>query len=159
MDDLAEKVDFLTTDLTQAQFGLSSSKYQELQENVNVFLHNSWPVNFNNSLESFESTAIIGVRQCIDFALSATHRPHIMFSSSIASVGNQHIIRNDGPIPEIFEDDVCLPLRQGYGESKHVASSILLRAARKSGLRATVLRLGQLGGPKDGTGAWNKAGK
>ncbi|KAJ5529641.1 hypothetical protein N7527_003034 [Penicillium freii] len=157
MDNLAEKVDFLTTDLTEAQFGLSSSKYQELQENVNVFLHNSWPVNFNNSLESFESTAIIGVRQCIEFALSATHRPHIMFSSSIASVGNQHVVRDGGPIPEIFEDDVCLPLRQGYGESKHVASSILFRAARKSGLRATVLRLGQLGGPMDGTGAWNKA--
>lgn len=159
MDDLAEKVDFLTTDLTPGRFGLSSSKYQELQENANVFLHNSWPINFNNSLESFESTAIIGVRQCIDFALSATHRPHIMFSSSIASVGNQHIIRDDGPIPEIFEDDVCLPLRRGYGKSKHVASSILFRAARKSGLRATVLRLGQLGGPVDGTGAWNKAGK
>lgn len=46
-----------------------------------------------------------------------------------------------------------------YGESKHVASSILFRAASKSGLRATVLLLGQLGGPVDGTGAWNKAGK
>jgi aryl carrier-like protein len=158
-DDLAEKVDFLNTDLTQAQFGLSSSKYLELQENVNVFLHNAWPVNFNNSLESFGSTAIIGVRRCIDFALSARHRPHIMFASSIAIVGNWPVVRDDAPVPEIFEDDACIPLKQGYGESKHVASSILFRAARKSGLRATVLRLGQLGGSADGAGARNKTGK
>ncbi|KAJ5427067.1 hypothetical protein N7465_002137 [Penicillium sp. CMV-2018d] len=127
----SQKVDFLTTDLTEAQFGLSSSKYQELQENVNVFLHNSWPVNFNNSLESFESTAIIGVRQCIDFALSATHRPHIMFSSSIASVGNQHIIRDDGPVPEIFEDDFYfIPSSEEIGIKSNGSPSGRVRRSR-----------------------------
>ncbi|KAF3389104.1 hypothetical protein F1880_004567 [Penicillium rolfsii] len=143
-DGLAEKVEFLAADFTQEQFGLSSGKYQELQKNINVFLHNAWPV--NASFESFESTAIIGRRRCINFALSATHCSHIMFPSSIASVGSWHA-------------DVCIPLKQGYGESKHVASSILFQAARKSGLKATVVRLGQLGGSVDGAGVWNKTGR
>ena len=159
VDGLAEKVEFLTADFTQEHFGLSSSKYQELQKNVNVFFHNAWPVNFNTSVESFESTAIIGVRRCIDFALSAMHRPHIVFSSSIASVGNWHAVRDETPVPETFEYDVCVPLKQGYGESKHVASSILFQAARKSGLNVTVVRLGQLAGSVDGAGVWNKTGK
>ncbi|KAJ5727944.1 hypothetical protein N7493_005764 [Penicillium malachiteum] len=157
---LAEKVEFLTTDLSQAQFGLSSSKYNDLQEKVNVFFHNAWPVNFNNTLASFETAAVVGVRHCIDFAFSAKHRPNVMFPSSIASVGNWLVVRDDATVPETvpetFEDGPCLPLKQGYGEFKHVANSILSRAARKSGLRATVFRLGQLGGSLDGAGVWKK---
>ena len=82
-----------------------------------------------------------------------------MFSSSIASVGNWHAVRDEIPAPETFEYDVCIPLKQGYGESKHVASSILFQAARKSGLKVTVVRLGQCAGSVDGAGVWNKTGK
>ncbi|KAJ5618323.1 hypothetical protein N7528_006966 [Penicillium herquei] len=124
--DLTQATQPKRLNFTEAQFGLSSNKYNELQENVNVFFHNAWPVNFNNGLASFES-AVSGIRHCVDFSLSAKYRPHVMFSSSIASVANWLAVR-DTTVPDTFEDDPCLPLKQEYGESKHVANSVLSRA-------------------------------
>lgn len=81
---LASKVKFLTADMNQERFGLSASNFLKLQQKVNVFIHNAWPVNFNNDLEYFEATAVSGVRRCVDFAITATYHPHIIFTSSVA---------------------------------------------------------------------------
>ena len=62
-------------------------------------------------------------------------------------------------VPEEFDEDNCLPAKQGYGESKHVASCILARAARRWGLDVTLIRAGQLAGPKEGTGVWGRHGE
>ncbi|EFQ99792.1 hypothetical protein MGYG_02804 [Nannizzia gypsea CBS 118893] len=160
----ASKVEFITADFSRDCFGLSSTKYLELQQAVDVFIHNAWPVNFNNSLEYFEGSAIAGVRHCVDFAISARYNPHIIFVSSIASIGNWSTVRAskdrgyDCPkVPESFEEDNSLPLKQGYGESKHVASCILRKAARVSGARSAIVRVGQLSGPLEIGGVWNKS--
>ncbi|KAK3693201.1 hypothetical protein B0T22DRAFT_420368 [Podospora appendiculata] len=162
------KVTFLHADLAEERFGLEPATYQKLQQRTDVVLLNAWPVNFNSPLDGFES-AVAGTRRCVDFAASATRRPHVVFVSSIASVLNYPAVRldttktgdgNDGvvttSIPEEFELDNSLPLKQGYGESKHVASSILANAARVSGVGVTILRAGQLAGPVDGQGVWNR---
>jgi nucleoside-diphosphate-sugar epimerase len=163
---ITSKVEFLTTDFSQDLFGLPPAKYLELQQTVDVFIHNAWPINFNSDLEYFEATAVAGTRRCVDFAVSARYNPHIIFVSSIASVGNWSVVRDAGDggddgleVPEVFEEDKCLPLKQGYGESKHVASCILATAARVSGVKTTIVRTGQLGGPVEGEGVWNKSGK
>ncbi|KAM5472506.1 putative secondary metabolism biosynthetic enzyme [Microsporum audouinii] len=160
----ASKVEFITADFSRDRFGLSSTKYQELQQVVDVFIHNAWPVNFNNSLEYFEASAIAGTRHCVDFAVSARYNPHIVFVSSIASIGNWPAVRATGDkdldcpkVPEEFQEDNCLPLKQGYGEPKHVASCILRKAARLSGARSAIIRVGQLSGPIETGGVWNKS--
>jgi hypothetical protein len=59
------KVEFLTTDFSHDLFGLAQAKYSELQQTVDVFIHNAWPVNFNTELDYFENS-IAGTRRVVD---------------------------------------------------------------------------------------------
>jgi thioester reductase-like protein/acyl-coenzyme A synthetase/AMP-(fatty) acid ligase len=150
------KVVFLQTSFNKQNFGLSDKVYSELQASVNIFIHNAWAVDFNMGLESFEETHIAGTRRVVDFSATAKYHPHIIFISSIASTGNWHGSGHSGFVPEVFMQDNTLPLPQGYGESKHVASSILAIAAEKSSIASTIVRVGQLAGPSAEKGLWNR---
>ncbi|KAF2087275.1 acetyl-CoA synthetase-like protein [Saccharata proteae CBS 121410] len=150
------KVSFLRTDFSKTHFDLPLDVYEQLASTVTTFIHNAWAVDFNKALESYETTHISGVRRVVDFSLSSKHRAHIFFISSIASVGNWPNITQDGRIPEEFIGNDSAPLPQGYGESKHVASRILAIAAEQSGVPATILRAGQLAGPRQEKGVWNR---
>jgi thioester reductase-like protein/acyl-coenzyme A synthetase/AMP-(fatty) acid ligase len=150
------KVVFLQTSFNKQNFGLSDKVYSELQASVDIFIHNAWAVDFNMGLESFEETHIAGTRRVIDFSATAKYHPHIIFISSIASTGNWHGSGHSGFVPEVFMQDNNLPLPQGYGESKHVASSILALAAEKSSIASTIVRVGQLAGPTAEKGLWNR---
>ena len=147
------KARFLQTDFSKEHFGLPEPQYVELLRHANAFIHNAWPVDFNLTLESFEKTHIAGVRRVIDFSLASPFRPHILFISSIASVG---AYRNSSSVPEIHFDDDSVPLPQGYGGSKHVASRVLATAAERCGLPVSIIRSGQLAGPAQENGMWNK---
>jgi thioester reductase-like protein len=153
-----EKVTFIQTDLSQEYFGIPQDIFATMLECVNVIIHNAWAVDFNKTVQSYEHTHITGVRRFIDFSLASGCRAKIVFISSIASVGNwtaNHLI--DEHVPErIMLGDHSLPLPQGYGESKHVAESILGIAAQKSGVPITIVRAGQLAGPSDGRSEWNR---
>ncbi|KAI4831880.1 acetyl-CoA synthetase-like protein, partial [Aureobasidium sp. EXF-8845] len=150
------KVVFLQTSFNKQNFGLSDKIYSKLQASVNIFIHNAWAVDFNMGLESFEETHIAGTRRVIDFSATAKYHPHIIFISSIASTGNWHGSGHSGFVPEVFMSDNTLPLPQGYGESKHVASTILSIAAEKSSIASTIVRVGQLAGPTAEKGLWNR---
>jgi thioester reductase-like protein len=58
-------------------------------------------------------------------------------------------------IPEEPIDDPSIPLEQGYGQSKYVSERILVNAV-KAGLRATIVRVGQLSGMTT-NGAWSSS--
>ncbi|TKX20647.1 AMP-binding enzyme-like protein 1 [Elsinoe australis] len=154
------KVEFLhAPSLGEPRFGLKEAKYVELRDTATVFLHNAWAVDFNMSLESFEDPHIKGVWRAVEFSAGARYTPRIVFVSSIASVGNWYgnVGKGSGKaVPEelLGDDEVALP--QGYGESKHVAGKLLDAAAETSGVPATVVRVGQLAGPVEGHGEWNR---
>ncbi|KAK5709871.1 putative secondary metabolism biosynthetic enzyme [Elasticomyces elasticus] len=151
------KVRFLQSDFGKERFGLSERMYTKLLQSVDLLIHNAWAVDFNKSLESFESVHVAGVRRCVDFSTRSQYRAHIVFISSIASVANwseKH--SNELEVPEMMLEDHSLPSRSGYGESKHIAGLILGKAAGKSGVSSTVIRAGQLAGPSDGSSVWNK---
>ena len=57
-------------------------------------------------------------------------------------------------MPELPIADARGVVGLGYGESKWAAESVLLRAAREAGLRANVVRVGQLSGDR-ARGGWN----
>jgi thioester reductase-like protein len=154
------KAEFLKTDFAADKFGLSDETYAQLLSTVTVFIHSAWSVDFNLSLESYETTHIAGTRRAIDFAAASPHNPPIIFISSIASVGNwASLTHDDSPVPEtitsLFDNTLTLP--QGYGESKHVAAQILATASHRLGIRTSIIRAGQLAGPStNATGAaWN----
>jgi thioester reductase-like protein len=151
------KVNFLHTDLGQDRFGLSEEVYTSLLDSVDIFIHNAWPVNFNQDLESYETVHVAGVRRCVDFSRACQHRAKIVFMSSVAGIGNW-LAKNpiNKEVPEKMLYDHSLPLPQGYGESKHVAELILDAAATRSGIPVTIVRAGQLAGPSDGRSEWNR---
>lgn len=157
------KVSFLTTNFGEERFGLCEETYAELQSAVTTFIHSAWSVDFNKSVDFYESVHITGTRRVVDFAASATFKPDIIFVSSIASVGCwPSLTTQDGSsVPESVTTvfDNSLPFPQGYGESKHVSSQILAVASHRLGIRTATVRAGQLAGPSEehaNGGAWNR---
>ncbi|KAI7339422.1 acetyl-CoA synthetase-like protein [Hortaea werneckii] len=151
------QVSFLHTDFGKDKFGLHDRVYDELLQTVDVFIHNAWAVDFNLALESYEGVHISGTRRCVDFSTQSKHRAHIIFISSIASVGNWTGVHpKEHEVPERLDTDHAVALPQGYGESKHVASLILAAGAQRSGVPCTVARAGQLAGPSNGDSEWNR---
>ncbi|KAL4730981.1 putative NRPS-like protein biosynthetic cluster [Fusarium chlamydosporum] len=153
--DVGHRVEFLQANLSLPQLGLPDSKYAELKKRVGCIIHCSWEVDFNHPLEAFEHTHIQGVRRLVDFSLESSHDAHLHLVSSIATMGAWKTIH--GPcIPEKLQQDPDVVLSQGYAESKFVAESICALASQRSGVPITVHRVGQIAGPRKGSGLWNK---
>ncbi|OCL12111.1 acetyl-CoA synthetase-like protein [Glonium stellatum] len=145
---------FWRADLGSERLGLSPAQFQTLQSSATAIVHNAWAVDFNQALASYEPTHIRSIRRLVDLSASSPRRPHIAFVSSIASVG-AWATAHAGLVPERFFPDDAIALPQGYARSKHVAARILAAAAQRAGVRATVIRAGQLAGPRDGRAVWN----
>ena len=122
----------------------------------NPHADNQWQVDFNLNISSFEPH-IAGVRTLIDLSSSATKQPPILFTSSIATLGNWESKHPGESVPEHSFDDFSIPSAQGYAESKYVAERLLEKASEVSGVSAAICRVGQLGGPvMKKLGMWNK---
>jgi len=152
------KVQFLAADLHSPHFGLSEADFSVLSSQVNFIIHNAWTVDFNLSLESFEQVHLRGIRNPVDFSLNSPRDPHLFFISSIASVSRWSALHNPTiPVPELPIFDSSLAPHLGYAESKNVAEQILDIAHTQSGLKRSILRLGNIAGPFTlGHGAWNE---
>ena len=150
------KATFLTAFFAHPLLGQKASMYWELMDSVDIIIHNAWKVDFNHTLESFEDVHLRGVRNFIDFSLKSVRKPHIYFVSSVSACTN---VGEGGKVPEAVPERYESALNMGYGESKLVAERILQIAVAKAGVKASVLRLGQVAGPVDEAGLggeWNK---
>ncbi|CAK7216988.1 hypothetical protein SCUCBS95973_002999 [Sporothrix curviconia] len=155
--DLASKAEFLAVSMGDAHFGVGKDVFRRLQASVDVFVHSAWKVDFHHGLASFADTHIRGVRHLVDFALASERQPHLFYVSSLSSVGRWPAVR-PGAVTEDYLSNYRLALDMGYGESKHVAEKILEAATVRSGVHATILRVGQIAGPlADDGGQWNPA--
>ncbi|KIM36904.1 hypothetical protein M413DRAFT_31301 [Hebeloma cylindrosporum] len=138
----------LEGDLATKNLGLSDAIYHELRDSVTVIIHVSWRLDFNLSLQSFESN-IRGTYNLIDLghATGRASTVKFVFTSSAGSALSWDQSR--GPYPEEVVMDPQYAVGNGYGESKYVAE----RTLHTSDLNATSLRIGQItGGPPNG--AW-----
>ncbi|KAI0353748.1 acetyl-CoA synthetase-like protein [Trametes cingulata] len=151
-DLMSEKVSFLPADLTATGFALDETTFAELRDSVTTVVHNAWRVDFNITLASFEPL-IAGTRNLLGFALSSRlpGGPRFLFVSSIASVHNHP---RGIPVPETLDLGPECAVGQGYGESKWVTEQIIRRISNETGLRTTVVRVGQLSGDTR-IGGWN----
>ncbi|KAI0003481.1 acetyl-CoA synthetase-like protein [Xylariaceae sp. FL0662B] len=158
------RVSFHQADYSRPDFGLSSSLLDILKRTVNVIIHNAWKVDFNHTLDSFEAVHICGVRNSIDFSTNSKFHPHIIFVSSISSVMNWRVAvgeennQTQTTVPESLPPTMAAAQPIGYAESKSVSEHILASAAEKSGIRASILRVGQISGPigVDNGAKWNE---
>ena len=149
----SSKVTFLKANLGEPRLGLSSSLYQMLLDQVDTCIHNAWAVNFNHSLDTFEPEHISGVRNLTELS-TGFKRAHIIFVSSISSVGNWASIHPKGePVPEQFVEAPEVALPMGYAEAKYVGEAILNNAAHVIGSPVSIMRIGQICGPKSPDGA------
>ena len=152
-DDPSSRVTFLTADISQPDFGLERKTYEALLTEATAFIHSAWPVNFNIPLSAFRPQ-LVGITRLAEFAVSAAHSPIIFFASSISSVLGRH-----GGSPPIIEDIISnseAPSSMGYGESKYLAELLLDYASKTLSIDTRIARIGQIAGPVEGQGVWNK---
>lgn len=148
------KVVFTQVDLTQKQFGLSISEFNELLHQTDIVIHNAWMVDFNMRLQSFEPL-IQGVRSLIDFSIQSDRHSRIVFVSSVSSVQNASTQKVPQTfIEESILDDIDIASGTGYGESKYVAERILAIAHEMRQVPVSILRVGQIAGPIRTCGVW-----
>lgn len=138
----------------ESHMGLSDAQLNELTSSVDIIIHHAWKVDFNHSLESFKPVHIRGVRNLIDWSSDSSRRPHIIFLSSILSVGNWTQTHKDEPITENSISNHGVANKMWYAESKHVAECILNIASEKSGVPLSILRVGQVAGPVSAPSVW-----
>ena len=118
-------------------------------------IDNQWQVDFNLALDSFEPH-VAGVRGLIDMSIKSIQRPPILFTSSIATLGNWTKKHPGEDVPEIPLHDFTIPSPMGYAESKYVSELLLEKAGELSGVRSVICRIGQVAGPVVQGGVWNK---
>ena len=152
------KVSYIQVDLTKESFGLDEATYEDLVTRADLVLHNAWPVDFNRNFASFEAS-VSGVKHLIKFCSGRrpTQPCRLVFISSIAASSNwgSAASTSRAKIPESELIDWRLA-RTGYGQSKLLSERVLAHAAKVISLPATIIRVGQLGGPvlRGETGKW-----
>lgn len=155
---IVQKLKYIQADFSREYLGLDDRTYADLLANVNVIIHLAWDVNFNRSLQSYESPHLSGLRSLVDFSATSERRAKIVFASSTSYAIAWASAHNKKTIPE----DIVLPPREvsdtGYGESKQAAERILALASDRSKVPVDILRVGQIAGPRVATSKafWSK---
>lgn len=150
------RVEFLTTNLSQPSLGLTEEKHTELLNCTTTIIHNAWKVDFNLSINSFE-TQIAGLHNLLLFSTQSKNHAHLAFLSSISATFNWQAQHPDLPVPESTIADPHAPEAIGYAESKYVCERLLDGFSVASNIPSTILRVGQIAGPVlSDKGAWGK---
>lgn len=137
---------------SHSTLGLHSQTYNLIASEITDLIHCAWSVNFNLQLASFEKDNIAGLKNLIDLCLKS-QRPapaSFNFCSSVSTVMNTE----EDEIPEALPAKLKYAQGMGYAQSKLVGENICLKAAEQTGLRARVLRIGQVIGDTQ-HGIWN----
>ncbi|KAF3024208.1 putative secondary metabolism biosynthetic enzyme [Neopestalotiopsis sp. 37M] len=138
-----QKVIPIAGDLGQPDLGLGPTRLADLRSTLTLVIHSAWAVNFNIPVQSFEGQHIKGVHNLIQLCLSVdTASPARFFFCSSVSAGAGS--PRPGTVSEAPIATPALAQKTGYGRSKYVGEHITINAARKSGVPARVLRIGQL---------------
>ncbi|KAJ5714679.1 NRPS-like enzyme [Penicillium malachiteum] len=151
------RIQFWRAKFDQENLGLTSPQYRLLQENVDIIIHNAWPVNFNRTLESFEPQ-LIGVTNLLRLVEESTRAEFHFVSSVAAATGNipENMLNSRHKFSETRPYLGSEVMPYGYAESKFVAEALCELSCKRSGTRITIYRVGQLGGPSTMTGGmWN----
>lgn len=150
------RVTFLTADLCKPNFGLESTVYNTILSTTTQIIHNAWPVNFNQRLQSFQPS-LDGVFNLVSFAAHAKQSPSVFFLSSISAVINYHQVPDAEPqVPERAVASLACPGQMGYGESKYLAERMLDYAAAKLNIKTGAARVGQVAGTAENPRGWNR---
>ncbi|KAH8689541.1 putative NRPS-like enzyme [Talaromyces proteolyticus] len=143
--ELESKITFIQVDFTKPEFGLSENVYSKLKEECDVIIHSAWQVHFILPLDAFKDS-FTGLVNSITLATFSKRQPHFLYISSISATGvfEQNHSSSQKLVPEELLNNANEPLNNGYGESKYVAEHLVNAASAKSGIAASILRVGQI---------------
>ncbi|USW58884.1 Putative AMP-dependent synthetase/ligase, phosphopantetheine binding ACP domain, AMP-binding protein [Septoria linicola] len=147
-----QKIICLPCDLGNGVLGLGWDQYHDIASNVTQVLHLAWSVNFNKGLESFEADCIAGTKNLINLCLKAKRLAPASFNfcSSVSAT----VRTLGGQVPEELPASLAYAQEMGYAQSKLVTENICDQAAKQTGIKARVLRVGQVIGDTQ-SGVWN----
>lgn len=137
-----KKITAIPADFSKASLGLNPADYNEIASEITGLIHCAWSVNFNLGLKSFEAHCIAGTHNLIALCLRA-QRPEpatFNFCSSVSAVANT----KGGFVREALPETLECAQNMGYAQSKLVTENICIAAGRTYGLKARVLRVGQV---------------
>jgi carbohydrate kinase (thermoresistant glucokinase family) len=135
------KINALSSDLSDPLLGFDSETHKAVTQGLTGVIHCAWSVNFNLNLSTFEKDCISGVRHLLDLchAVPLSTPASFDFCSSVSTVSR---------CPDIHTPEVAADLDwaqgMGYAQSKCVAEHLCMAAAQKTGVKARVLRVGQI---------------
>ncbi len=134
------KIRYYPADLSQPKLGLEDGVYDQLSSKIVSLMHCAWSVNFNKNLSSFEKDCIAGARHLMLLCLSARQPTPASFNfcSSVSTTArlSEHV---PAAVPG-FEAAQGM----GYAQSKLVTEHIVSKATAETGMKARVLRVGQI---------------
>ncbi len=130
-------------DITKPKFGLSDEDYAKLAKDVDMVIHTAANVNHAGHYEDLELTNVTGTQTVIDFCLEADA---ILQHTSTASVNGSGTVEQKNP--EATFDEFILDIGQNYAQNVYIHSKYkaeeLVLLAREKGLKANILRIGNL---------------
>ncbi|KAI2782956.1 male sterility protein-domain-containing protein [Daldinia loculata] len=148
---LLHKLKYIRIDIGQPRFGLEHHKYEEIANEVDTIIYNTWRLDFGLSIRSYHPFLKATV-STIELAAVSKRNIHIVFVSSVSSVSR---MATTTTAPEAPISDPLASLDMGYGQSKHAAERLLTAAIKVSGIPVSIIRVCQLGGPSPGKpGKW-----
>lgn len=141
----SSKIVSFAADVNRPDLGVSPSDLDLIRNEATAYIHNAWPVNFVLSLQSFEPH-VGGAVNLINLAQTSPKavKPAFFFSSSVGTRQGRY----EAVVDEDFSDDPITAGGMGYGRSKWVVEKVMEKA-KEVGVRAGVLRIGQLVGDTD----------
>jgi thioester reductase-like protein/aryl carrier-like protein len=139
------KVSFIETELAKNQLGLGADAYHELTSKTTHIIHNSWPVDFNLKLSSFEPQ----LAGCLQLLTMAANMPLLQSLSFVSSVGvaSGWTKRRSFEVPELKIEDLSAAGNMGYAQSKLLAELILAQGCDSLKIPVSIYRVGQIAGP------------
>ncbi|KAF8439511.1 hypothetical protein BGX38DRAFT_875482 [Terfezia claveryi] len=154
---LHSKAEFVQINIAEEKLGIREDIYTRILSSATHILHNAWTLDFILQIDKFE-VHINGVRSIINLSMASQRRARVMFISSIASTVNWYKLHPGTQLNEEILLDWSVPPSYGYPESKYVAERLLHLASTsiKECPPIDIIRMGQIAGPVDGPGTWNK---
>ncbi|OMP86671.1 L-aminoadipate-semialdehyde dehydrogenase large subunit [Diplodia seriata] len=157
------------TSLSLPDLSLPPAALATLRARLTCVVHAAWPVNFALPVRAFRPH-VAGLHALLDRLCLRVRTPEpaaLWFASSVAAAGGLASLAaqngdddDDGEVvraPEAVPRPFATAQGMGYGRSKLVGEKIVAAAGQQQngGMRARVLRIGQLVGDLGGAGDWN----
>ena len=132
----ADRISFLTGDLTKDYFGLPEKKYLELSEIIDSVLHTAANINHYGKWEEFEKLNINGTKRVIEFVKTGCEK----VLNHVSTISTCHTYkRSENPIP-FTEYDTLLDedAENYYVRSKLISENLVV--SEKGNFRFRIFR-------------------